>query len=181
MKIFNCILGIFSILAAVYCIFFPGISFLNSGWIVAILLGVFGFCSIFEYCSNPRRKEKKNNGGLIVGGVVGLIIGIGAAVISLLSMFNPAIRAIFDITILMLFTFWLVFSGVTGIVNTTKQKKNGGKMWILSLILSIAVIFAGVYGALHPIFSAVTIGYIIGFDLMIYGVKLVMSVFENNE
>ena len=179
MKVFNCILGIFSILGAVYCIFFPGISFLNTGWIVAILIGVFGFCSIFEYIANPERKQKKNNGGLIADGVVGLIIGIGAAVVSVLAMYNVAIRAFFDITILAMFAFWLVFSGITGIFGGTKPKKNGGKMWILPLILSIAVLLAGVYGALHPVFSAMTIGYIIGFDLMLYGVKLIMSLFEN--
>lgn len=180
MKIFNCILGVFSILGAVYCIFFPGITFLNAGWIAAILLGFYGICSIFEYFSNPAREEKKN-GGLIANGVIGLIIGIASAVISVLALFNIGVRAFLDVTILLMFAFWLVYSGIASVVTAIMQKKNGGKMWGLTLALGIAVILTGFYGATHLLFAAFSIGYMIGFELMVYGVRLVMSVFENNK
>lgn len=58
MKVFNCIFGVLSILGAVYCMFFPGISFLNTGWIVAILLGVYGMSSIFGYFSSSTTEKK---------------------------------------------------------------------------------------------------------------------------
>lgn len=181
MKIFNCILGVFSILGAVYCMFFPGISFLNAGWIVAILLGVYGMCSIFEYFSNPARKEKKKNGGLIANGIIGLIIGIGSAVISSLALFNAGVRAVLDLTILVMFAFWLLYSGITGIFGAFIQKKKGGKMWVSTLILGIVVLLTGIYGATHLLFTAFSIGYIIGLELMVYGVRLIVSVFENSE
>ncbi|MDO5124333.1 MAG: DUF308 domain-containing protein [Eubacteriales bacterium] len=181
MKTFNCILGVFSILGAVYCMFFPGVTFLNTGWIAAILLGVYGICSIFEYFSNPARKEKKNNSGLISDGVIGLIIGIGSAVLSVIALFSTGIRAILDVTILLLFAFWLVYSGVAGIIGAVMRKKNGGKMWWLSLVLGIILILSGVYGATHPLIAAFSVGYMVGIELMIYGVRLIMSVFENNE
>lgn len=178
MKTFNCILGVFSILGAVYCVFFPGITFLNAGWIAAILLGVYGIFNIFEYFSNSARK---NNKGLIANGVIGLIIGIGSAVLSILALFNAGIRATLDLIILLIFAFWLVYSGIVSIFAAVMQKKNGGKTWILTLILAIAVILTGVYGATHPLFEAFSIGYIIGLELMIYGIRLIMSVFENNK
>ena len=181
MKTFNCILGVFSILGAVYCIFFPGVTFLNTGWIAAILLGVYGICSIFEYFSNPARKEKKNNSGLIAGGVIGLIIGIASAVVSIFALFSAEVRAMLDLTILLFFAFWLVYSGVGGIIGAVMQKKNGGKMWWLSLVLGIILIITGVYGATHPLIAAFSVGYMIGIELMIYGIRLIMSVFENNE
>ncbi len=127
MKTFNCIFGVFSILGAIYCMFFPGVTFLNAGWIVAILLGVYGMCSVFEYFSNPARKEKKNNGGLIANGIMGMIIGIGAAVLLVLAMFYADIRAIFDLTILLMFAFWLIYSGIVGIFCAVKQKKTAVK------------------------------------------------------
>lgn len=40
MKVFNCILGILTVLASIYCIFYPGLTFLNVGWIVTIILGL---------------------------------------------------------------------------------------------------------------------------------------------
>lgn len=181
MIIFNCILGVLSILGAVYCMFFPGITFLNVGWIVAFILGVYGICNIIRYFSNRKNKEKKNNGELIYGGVVGLIIGIGSTVLSVLALFNTAVRASLDITILMIFAFWLIYSGIVSIFGSVMQKKKGGKMWILTLILGIAVTLTGLYGATHFLFNAFSIGYIIGFELMIYGIRLIMSVFENKE
>lgn len=175
MKVFNCILGIFAILGAVYCMFYPGLTFLSSGWLVTMLLGVIGICSIFEYASSS---DKKSNKGLIADGVVGLILGIGAAVISILGIFNPWVRGTLDLMILFLFAFWLFYAGVTSIANSFTLKKNGGNMWILTLILGVLVLLTGIYGALHPLFNAFTIGYIVGFELMIYGVRLIASMFE---
>lgn len=180
MKTFNCILGVFSILGAVYCILFPGITFLNAGWVVAILLGVYGICSIFEYFSNPARKEKKNNGGLIADGVIGLIIGIGSAVLSGLALFNTGVRVTLDLIILIIFACWLIYSGVTNIIGAVVLKKYGGKMWVITLILGILVILTGLYGATHLLFTAFSVGYIIGLELLIYGIRLIVSVFENN-
>lgn len=181
MKIFNCILGVFSIFGAVYCIFYPGVTFLSSGWLVAILLGVYGICSIFEYFSNRSKKENKKSTGLVAGGVIGLIIGIASAVISVLALFNVTIRASLDLVILIMFAFWLVCSGVISICGAVTQKKNGGKMWILTLILGVALIIAGLYGATHLLFAAFSIGYMIGIELMTYGICLIASVFGKNE
>ncbi len=175
MKVFNCILGLFSILGAVYCIFYPGLTFLSTGWLITILLGAMGICSIFEFATSSDKKENKS---LAANGIVGLILGIGAAVISVLGIFSPLIRGSLDLIILMLFAFWLFYSGVASIAKSVSLKKNGGKMWILTLILGILVLLTGIYGALHPVFTMVTIGYIIGFELIVYGVRLIASIFE---
>lgn len=175
MKVFNCILGLFSILGAVYCIFYPGLTFLSTGWLITILLGAMGICSIFEFATSSDKKENK---GLAANGIVGLILGIGAAVISVLGIFSPLIRGSLDLIILLLFAFWLFYSGVASIAKSVSLKKNGGKMWILTLILGILVLLTGIYGALHPVFTMVTIGYIIGLELIIYGVRLIASIFE---
>lgn len=175
MKVFNCIFGIFSILGAIYCIFYPGLTFLSTGWLITILLGAMGICSIFEFATSSDKKENK---GLVADGIVGLILGIGAAVISILGIFSPWVRGSLDLMILILFAFWLFYSGITSIVKSINLKKNGGKMWILTLILGILVLLTGIYGVLHPVFTMVTIGYIIGFELMIYGVRLIASLFE---
>lgn len=175
MKVFNCILGVFSIFGAIYCMFYPGLTFLSSGWLITILLGVIGICSIFEFATSS---DKKANKGLAADGIIGLILGIGAAVISILGIFSPWVRGSLDLTILILFAFWLAYSGIASIVKSVALKKNGGKMWIFTLILGILVLITGLYGAVHPVFSAVTIGYIIGIDLMIYGARLIASMFE---
>lgn len=113
MKAFNCIFGIFSVIGAIYCIFYPGMTFLNSGWIAAVLLGVWGICSIFDFSRN-RCKGNKSKSEAVMG-VLGLVAGIAAAVISVLAMFMPGIRLIFDIIMLCVFAGWLIVSGISSI------------------------------------------------------------------
>ena len=175
MKVFNCIMGMFSILGAVYCMFYPGLTFLSTGWLITILLGVIGICSIFEFAT---KSDKKTNKSLVADGVIGSIMGIGAAVISVMGIFSPWVRGSLDLFVLVLFAFWLFYSGVASIVKSFALKKNGGKMWILTLILGVITLLCGIYGAVHPLFSAMTIGYIIGIELMIYGVRLIASFAE---
>lgn len=178
MKIFNCILGVFAIFASIYCIFFPGVTFLDSGWIVAVLLGVWGICAIFDYATN-RKKDNKSKSEAAMG-TLGLVAGIAAAVFSVLTLFIPAMRAMLDIIILGMFTFWLIVSGISSVAVSFSIKKTGSKKWILTLILGILVIIAGFYGIFHMIFIAQTLGILIGMLLMTYGFRLIMSVFEES-
>ncbi|MBQ8795394.1 MAG: DUF308 domain-containing protein [Clostridia bacterium] len=181
MKTFNCILGVFSILGAVYCMFFPGATFLSSGLVVAILLGVLGICSIFEYVRSRKQGEGQSK-NLVAGGVFQLIFGIAAAVMMVLAVFVPAIRAILDIFILVMFVGWMIFSGVSGIFKAVSVKKaTGSKVWIFTLIMSILLIITGLYGITHLMYAAFAIGYMIGIELMVYGVRLIMSAFEDKE
>ena len=152
MKIFNCLLGLFSIMGALYCIFYPGITFLNSGWIVTILLGLWGICSVIDFVL--KRKSNNNSKGEAAIGALGFIGGIAAAVVSVLSMFMPGIRILLDVIILCIFAGWLIVCG-------------------------ILVLLAGIYGIFHLIFIAQTIGVLIGILLLTYGFRLIATVFEN--
>lgn len=181
MKTFNCILGVFSILGAIYCMFFPGATFLSSGIIVAILLGVLGVCSIFEYITNRERKNEEGRKALAANGVIELVFGIGAAVMCVLSLFIPWVRGMLDIIILLLFVFWLIYTGIAGIFGAVAQKKLGVKMWVFTLVISIILVITGLYGVSHLVYTAFAIGYMIGIELMVYGIRLVMSVFESKE
>lgn len=178
MKIFNCILGVFAIFGSIFCIFYPGLTFLSGGLIITMLLGAWGICAIFDYATNRKNPEKSKQGAAI--GALGLVCGIAAAVISIMAMFMPSLRAIIDLFVLGMFSGWLIMSGINSVVTATKVKKTGSKLWILSLICGIIIALAGFYGVFHLVFVAKTIGYVIGYFLMIYGVRLICSVFEKN-
>lgn len=178
MKVFNCIFGIFSIIASIYCIFYPGITFLNIGWTVTILLGVWGICSIVDYVTKRKKEDKSKSEAAM--GILGLIAGITAAVISMLAMFMPGIRLILDVIILCVLLFWFIISGITSATVSFKIRKSGSKSWVLTLICGIIVVLAGIYGIFHLIFAAQTIGFLIGILLMIYGIRLIVSIFEKS-
>lgn len=175
MKVFNCIMGIFSLFAAFYCFFMPGISaVMTIGWIVTVLLGVIGFCTIFEYI---RNKENKNQ---MINGTVGLILAIGAAVLSTVAVFDLGLRAVFDIIIVVMFALWLVLTGVDSTVNSFSQKKAGIKLWWVSLAFGVLLILTGMYAGTHLIFATRSLGYVMGFGLTIYGIRLICSVFSKD-
>lgn len=179
MKVFNCILGVFAIFGSIYCMFFPGATFLSSGLIVAILLGMLGICSIFEYVANRKKSEQNPDKKLVASGVVGLVFGICAAVLSVLALFIPQVRGIIDITVLLMFVFWLIYAGVVGIFGAARQKKlTEGKMWVFTLVMSILLVLTGLYAVSHLVYAAFAIGFMIGIELMVFGIRLVASVFE---
>lgn len=176
MKVFNCIFGILSIIGAIYCIFYPGLTFLNSGWIVTILLGMWGICSVVDYFTKHKKSKSEQNEAVM--GTLGLIVGIAAAVVSVLAMFIPSIRLVFDIIILCIFSGWLVIDGISSVAMSFKVKNTGSSAWLIPLFCGILVIIGGIYGFFHLVFAAQTIGFMIGVLLAIYGVKLIVSVFE---
>lgn len=178
MKVFNCILGIFAIFASAYCIFYPGITFLNSGWIITVLLAAWGICAIFDYASKHNSAEKSK--GEAAMGTLGLVAGIVAAVFSICAMFLPGIRLVLDIIILCMFAGWLIISGIYSVAASIQVKKTGSKRWIISLVLGILVVLAGIYGIFHLLFVAQMIGILIGILLMTYGLRLILSLFEKN-
>lgn len=177
MKVFNCIFGVFSILSAICCIFYPGMTFLNSGWIVAFLLGIWGIGAIIDYTKNRKKENRAKNEAIM--SLLGLVGGVAAAVISVLALFMPGIRIILDVVILCIFAGWLIISGITSTVASFKARKSGFKSWIISLICGVLVLLAGIYGVFHLFLLAQTIGFLIGVLLMIYGIRLILSVFEN--
>lgn len=179
MKVFNCIFGVFAIFGAIYCIFYPSLTFINSGWLLSILLGIWGICGIFEYATTKNTPNHSNSVGAM--GTVGLVFGIIATVLSICAVFIPSVQLMFDFSILCLFASWLVISGIVTAVTAVNAKKNTtGKGWIFSLILGILVLLSGIYGFFHLLFIAQAIGILIGVLLMLYGVRLICSVFENN-
>lgn len=178
MKVFNVIIGIFSIFAAVYCIWFPGVFFLNTGWFVTMLLGAWGVCALFEVIAKHTAKDK---GGAwnVLSAVLAILAGIAAAVICILTMVRPGISLILDVAIIIVFVIWLILDGIGSIITSlTVGRKAGGKKWIWTLILGVLVLIGGIYGIFHMIAMAQTIGLLLGALLMLYGVRLIASVAE---
>ncbi len=175
MKVFNCILGILSIFAAVYCFILPlGSFWMTTGWMVAVLLGVVGICCIFEYFQNKENKTLMFNGPVV------LVLGIGCAVLSTLAIINPAWQNMFNIIIVLLFALWMVISGIESTSQSFTLKKKNVSCWWLSLLLGILSIIGGLYAGTHILITGAFLGYILGIAMMMYGIRLICSVFEKN-
>ena len=180
MKVINGIVGVLSIFGAIYCLFFPGLSFINIGWVITTILGIFGICSIIFYFTKKKMYENLMIEG--VHGAFGLVVGIAAAVVSMLAIFVPGIQAVLDLIILIIFIIWMILDGVSSIAESFAMKKaSTSKSWILALVLGIIMLIFGIYGICHLIFVARFIGITMGIMLMSYGIKLIASLFEKDE
>lgn len=179
MKIFNAIVGVFAIFASIYTMCFPGVSFLKAGWIVTIVLCVWGVCALFEALS---KKMTGPDGKITVGGaILALLGGVAAAALSLVALFRPGLSVMLDLVIVWIFTFWLIVSGISSIVSAVKVVKPlGGNGWIVSLLLGGLTLIGGLYGIFHILAMMQTIGLLLGALLMLYGVRLIASVFEKS-
>lgn len=87
-----------------------------------------------------------------VHGVFGLVVGIAAAVVSILAIFVPSIQAVLDLIILIIFAIWMILDGVSSIAESFAMKKaSTSKSWILALVLGIIMLIFGIYGICHLI------------------------------
>lgn len=180
MKVINCILGVFAMLGATYCMLFPGVTFLNYGWIITILLGAWGVCAIFEYFTKEKKEERsKKEAGM---GVLSLVLGIAAAAMSVWAIIAPNMTALLmDVVIVYFMAGWMIIGGVMSIVDAVKAKKMQiNKLWILTLIWGILFLVTGILGCFRPLIIAWMVDYIICALLIISGVRLISTVFEKN-
>jgi len=181
MKVFNAIIGVLAIFGALFCIFWPAVSFLNVGWIVAFVLFLWGVCAIVTYAMDKSRGHKDNDKA--ASGVLGLVFGIAACVVSILAIFIPEIKAIFMVIILVLLVLFLILAGVKNIIQAFKDKKDEAtsKGWVGKLILGIIQILCGILGIASWLFAATLLGILMGVMLGVFGCTLIASVFSKDD
>lgn len=177
MKVFNAIMGILAVIASVYCFCRPGLTFLYTGWMVAGLLSVWGACALYNLLRKPSEGKKGFWG--VAGAAAAVLVGIAAAVLSLIVMFRPGLSLPLDAILVYMFVFWMIVSGISSIVSAfTVVKAQGGSHWVWTLILGILTLIAGCYGIVHVLVMAQTIGLLIATLLMVYAVRLLGAAFE---
>ena len=132
---------------------------------------------MFDFFSN--RKERKRQKGELAAGIFGLVAGIAAAILSVIAMVTPAVRLTIDAIVLYMLAGWILIGGIMSLGMAFKTKKiTDSKKWILTLIMGILLIISGIYCFGHLILLAQFTGVYIGVALVVYGVRLIISVFE---
>ncbi len=180
MRIFNAIIGVLAIFGALFCIFWPAVSFLNAGWIVALVLLLWGICAIVTFAMDRKRGLKDVDNAET--GVLGLVFGIAACVVSVLSMIIPEVEALFLMIILILFIVFLFVAGIKNIVHAAKIKKSEEhKGWPGMLILGIIQLVGGLVGVSNWVFAAGIVGILVGVMLGLFGCTLIAAAFSHDK
>ena len=162
MKITTIILATMIIISGVYCLFTPGATFLTLGWLVGISLAVAGINAIMAYTA--RRKVGATTVWDLLGGILALLMGI-------LVLANTFAQLLTDAIIIYMLATGLVLAGIFRIFASTRLKKLG-LSWVWMLVMGILTVLVGLYSFFHPILTAIALGYLIGFWVIVSGINL---------
>ena len=163
MKVLTTIFGILLAIFGVVCIFSPAETFIATGYVLAILLlvyGIIGIINVIRKLSSPLM----------------LFASIPAVIIGAIALFRPGSNAAFDGLLLYLFSAWFVLHGIIDIIVAIKSHffRRG---WFWGLILGIIEIIVGGYSFAHPQVSAIAIGTLVGIYLIEAGISMIVLAF----
>ena len=163
MKVLTTIFGIILAIFGVVCIFSPTQTFIATGYVLAILLLVYGIIGII----NVIRKFLSP---------ITLFASIPAVIIGAIALFRPGSAGAFDGLLLYLFSAWFVVHGIIDIVVACRSRLfNRG--WFWGLIMGIIEIVVGGYSFAHPQVSAIAIGTLVGIYLIEAGISMIVLAF----
>jgi len=170
MKIFNAILGLYAVLSALYCIFWPEESLFSLGWTVTIFLALWSIAAIAEYFISKKQVK-----GLAAGGASGLVLGIIAMIVSILSMRNDTVGLIFSIIIILCLAFAIAVKGIAELAGNRKGEHRGA-----AVVAGVFHLLAGLFGIIALVFLQDKLTLSVGIMLAVIGVAEFISVFGND-
>lgn len=160
MVVLSVILGVILIMGGISCLFSPGETFIAAGFVIMILLLVYGIVGVVRVI----RK---------VSGPLELIPSILAIIIGIIAIFKPGTSLVIDSLMVILFAVWFIIQGITSIVVSIKMRKES-KGWVLGLIIGIIGTILGIISLVNPIVSALAIGILVSIYLIEAGMSMIV-------
>lgn len=160
MKVLTIILGVLLTICGVISLASPEATFIETGYVVAIMLLVYGIIGIIAVISRRVRPAF-------------LWASIPAVVIGVISLFFPNDTMNIHVVLVYLLAVWFVLQGISSMYMSVRVRFFD-RGWFLGLIMGILSICLGIYTALHPTLGAFTIGVLVGIYLIEAGIDLIV-------
>ena len=103
-------------------------------------------------------------------GILNILISIGGGVI----LFNTFSRVMTDMFLAYLAGFVIIMYGVNMLLTAIKNWKESTSMAIVGIICALFSIVAGGFSIMHPVLTMISLGYIIGFSVIMQGVNMIV-------
>lgn len=160
------IMGVIMILCGISCLFTPVATFLSTGYLVGFLFLLYGISGLI------RAFQRRST-------VLEVILHIISIAIGVFSLTRPGGTEIFDRIILLIVSAWFLIQGIITIVISLRLK--GLRLrWFLGFIMGILGIVLGVYSLIHPLISALTVGYLIAIYFIESGLDMIVLAFTTD-
>ena len=159
MGIISVILGVLLVIGGFSLMFTPLATFLATGYILGILLLVYGIAGIIRCISHKADALE-------------WILNILAVIVGLIALFRPGSTLVFDSLILVIIACWFLVQGVVQIVLAFKEKSSNPN-WFWGLIVGILAVIVGIICCVNPMVTALTAGILIGLLFVEGGISLI--------
>ena len=158
MRILSIIIGALLIVAGIYCLCNQDVAAMSAGIILGLLMLVAGIVEIVIFAGTSR---------FILGSGWLLLDGVLTVVMSLFLLFNQWFTMM---SLPILFTVWLLFSGVSRFVSAFDLKALGMRGWGWILALGIVLLVFGIICMMDPWVSVVAVGVTVGLVFILEGI-----------
>ena len=160
MVVLSIIVGVLLIIGGCACMFNPGVTFLTSGYLIAILLLVYGIVGIINVIRKYAHPME-------------LLMHIPAIIIGVIAIIRPGSTLVLDTMLVYFLAIWFIIQGIVSIcVSVQARKTKIG--WYWGVVLGILALLLGIYTCFHPMVSALAIGILIGFYLIDAGINMIV-------
>ena len=171
-KILTVILGILIVIGGLYCVFYPGLTYLGLGYVigVAMLLDAVGrFHAWWQF-----KKQGEADGWMLAGAILSAVFG-------LVLIGNNAAQLSVDVFIAYMIGIWILTHAVITIVRAFRARKfhkklntvYAGKHWWLGLLIGILMCIFAILSLMNPGIIMTAIGTFIGLGVVVAGANLI--------
>lgn len=162
MRILNIISGVLLIVAGVYCLCNQDVAAMTAGVMVGVFMLISGVIEIIVFASTS---------GLLFGSGWLLLDGVLTVILSLFLLFNQWFTLL---SLPLLFTLWLLFSGISRFVSAFDLRAMGVRGWGWVLAVGILLMVAGFICMMDPWVSVAAIGLTVGLAFLLEGVSSIV-------
>ncbi|MBQ9063383.1 MAG: DUF308 domain-containing protein [Eubacterium sp.] len=159
MAILTIILGVVLIIGGFRCLFTPFASFLAAGYIIGIMLFIYGIISLI------REIQTK-------AGILAYITSVLAIIVGFFAMTRPGGTLAIDMMILDFVAIWFLIQGVTGLVISIGHRHEI-PFWGLGVVSGIFGIIAGIISLINPAAEMFAVGTLIAIYMIETGLGLI--------
>lgn len=162
MRILNIISGVLLIVVGIYCLCNQDVAAMTAGVMVGVFMLISGVIEIIVFASTS---------GLLFGSGWLLLDGVLTVILSLFLLFNQWFTLL---SLPLLFTLWLLFSGISRFVSAFDLRAMGVRGWGWVLAVGILLMVAGFICMMDPWVSVAAIGLTVGLAFLLEGVSSIV-------
>lgn len=160
MRILTNFSGIVLILTGLWCFINQGVTFAGIAFVLGIVMIINGAIVTAAFLKRKNRMEKM--AWVLSESMLVMILG-GVVLSNQLST---------DLTVVIFFGMWMLFSGCNRVVGALTLKKQEDHAWSWTMGLGVLCVLAGIYSFLNPILAGLAVSVVVGIYFLIQGVNM---------